>query len=81
MAPFLSLHAIAAERGDGLHPELLTLFRSLAADASTTANAGLQEITPPSIAPRHLNETYLRFRAQQLSRRSISNESPNSWER
>jgi hypothetical protein len=26
MLPFLSLHALAAQRGDGLHPELLALF-------------------------------------------------------
>jgi hypothetical protein len=28
---FLSLHTIAATRGDGLHPELLALFKRLAA--------------------------------------------------
>jgi hypothetical protein len=27
MLPFLSLHAIAAQRGDGLRPELLVAFR------------------------------------------------------
>jgi hypothetical protein len=26
MLPFLSLHALAAQHGDGLHPELLALF-------------------------------------------------------
>jgi hypothetical protein len=26
MLPFLSLHALAAQRGDGLRPELLALF-------------------------------------------------------
>jgi len=31
LPPFLSLHSIAATRGDGLHPELLTLFKRLAA--------------------------------------------------
>ena len=30
MPPFLRLHALAAQRGDGLHPELLALFESLA---------------------------------------------------
>ena len=54
MPPFLSLHAVAANRGDGLHPELLALFRRVAADASTTANAGVQEITASSIAPSRL---------------------------
>jgi hypothetical protein len=29
MPPFLSLHAIAAKRGDGLRPELLALFQRL----------------------------------------------------
>jgi len=31
LPPFLSLHRIAAKRGDGLHPELLALFNRLAA--------------------------------------------------
>jgi hypothetical protein len=31
LPPFLSLHGIAATRGDGLHPELLMLFKRLAA--------------------------------------------------
>ena len=26
MLPFLALHALAAQRGDGLHPKLLALF-------------------------------------------------------
>ena len=34
MAPFRSLHDIAARRGDGLHPKLLALLSSLAVDAS-----------------------------------------------
>ncbi|AXL48733.1 hypothetical protein DSC91_000254 [Paraburkholderia caffeinilytica] len=33
MLPFLSLHALAAQRGDGLRPELLALFER---------NAGLE---------------------------------------
>ena len=31
LPPFLSLHSIAATRGDGLRPELLALFKRLAA--------------------------------------------------
>jgi hypothetical protein len=30
MLPFLSLHALAAQRGDGLRPELLALFEHYA---------------------------------------------------
>jgi hypothetical protein len=33
LPPLLSFHRIAATRGDGLHPELLTLFKRLAAGA------------------------------------------------
>ena len=33
MPPFLSLHAIAAQRGDGLLPEFLAAFKRLAASA------------------------------------------------
>ncbi|HEY2526650.1 MAG TPA: hypothetical protein VGJ20_01680 [Xanthobacteraceae bacterium] len=32
MLPLLSLHAIAEQRGDGLHPELLAGLRRLAAE-------------------------------------------------
>lgn len=32
MPPFLSLHAFAASRGEGLRPELRMLFERLAAD-------------------------------------------------
>jgi hypothetical protein len=70
MPPFLSLHAVAANRGDGLHPELLALFRRVAADANTTANAGMQEITAPSIAPSRLNQTDIQSPStEQLRRR------------
>jgi hypothetical protein len=31
LPPFLSLHTIAATRGDGLHHEFLALFKRLAA--------------------------------------------------
>ena len=43
LPPFLSLHRIAAARGDGLHPELLSLFNRLAAgvDDSLTEFAEL----------------------------------------
>jgi hypothetical protein len=34
--PFLSLHALAAPRGDGLLPELVTLFSRLAHGADTS---------------------------------------------
>ena len=41
--PFLSFHAIAASRGDGLRPELVDLFKRLAAGCDTT----LSESAPP----------------------------------
>ncbi|MGH6684044.1 MAG: hypothetical protein ACRECA_09030 [Pseudolabrys sp.] len=34
--PFLSFHAIAASRGDGLRPEFVDLFKRLAAGCDTT---------------------------------------------
>jgi hypothetical protein len=61
MPPFLPLHAIAAKRGDGLRPKLLALFRNLAADTSSTANADFQKLKARSIVPRHLSETYLQY--------------------
>ena len=36
LPPFLSLHTIAAIRGNGLHPELLALFKRLAAGVDGT---------------------------------------------
>lgn len=36
MPPFLSLHALAARRGDGLRPELLALFERLAAASGSS---------------------------------------------
>ena len=36
--PFLSLHALAAARGDGLHPEFLALFERLAAALEASPN-------------------------------------------
>lgn len=41
--PLLSLHALAATRGDGLCPEFVDLFRRLAAGADAT----LSESAPP----------------------------------
>ncbi len=70
MPPFLSLHAVAANRGDGRHPELLALLRRVAADASTTGDAGVQEITAPSIAPSRQNQTDIQSPStEQLRRR------------
>jgi hypothetical protein len=42
--PFLSLHMLAASRGDGLRPELVDLFKRLAAGADATHS----ESAPPS---------------------------------
>jgi hypothetical protein len=42
MLPFLSLHALAAQRGDGLRPELLALFKRHA-----RSEAGLAAIIEP----------------------------------
>jgi hypothetical protein len=58
--PFLSLHALAAVRGDGLHPELLALFERLAAatdagpavvDFSGHRTDGVLESGPSSVLP------------------------------
>ncbi len=43
MPPFLSLHALAAARGDGLRPEFADLFKRLAAGA----DGSLSETVPP----------------------------------
>ena len=40
--PFLSLHALAATRGDGLRPEFVDLFKRLAAGADTTLSETAQ---------------------------------------
>ena len=42
--PFLSLHTLAAARGDGLHPEFVKLFTRLAAAG---ADATLSESAQP----------------------------------
>jgi hypothetical protein len=41
MLPFLSLHALAAQRGDGLRPELLALFERYAR-AETGLSAAIE---------------------------------------
>jgi hypothetical protein len=42
MLPFLSLHALAAKRGDGLRPELLALF-----ERHARSGTGLAAIIEP----------------------------------
>jgi len=42
MPPFLSLHALAAARGDGLRPEFLDLFKRLAAGANAALSESVQ---------------------------------------
>ena len=43
--PFLSLHTLAAARGDGLRPEFVKLFARLAAGADATLSESAQ---PPA---------------------------------
>jgi hypothetical protein len=43
--PFLSLHSLAAARGDGLRPEFVDLFRRLAGGADATLSESAQ---PPA---------------------------------
>ena len=43
--PFLSLHTLAAARGDGLRPEFVKLFTRLAAGADATLSESAQ---PPA---------------------------------
>ncbi|HEY2526496.1 MAG TPA: hypothetical protein VGJ20_00910 [Xanthobacteraceae bacterium] len=40
--PFLSLHALAAKRGEGLRPELVDLFKRLATGADVTLSETVQ---------------------------------------
>ena len=40
--PFVSLHALAAARGDGLRPEFVKLFTRLAAGADATLSESAQ---------------------------------------
>ena len=47
MLPFLSLHALAAQRGDGLRPELLALFeRHAGSETGLTAIIEPDETEP-----------------------------------
>jgi hypothetical protein len=47
MLPFLSLHALAAQRGDGLRPELLALFeRHAGLETGLAAIIGPDETEP-----------------------------------
>jgi hypothetical protein len=49
--PFLSLHALAAERGDGLRPEFVDLFKRLAAGADDTLSESAQPPAGFSLEP------------------------------
>ncbi|QCP52781.1 hypothetical protein FAZ95_26975 [Trinickia violacea] len=48
MLPFLSLHALVAQRGDGLRPELLAMFQRYA-----RSEAGLSAAIEPDEAEVH----------------------------
>lgn len=53
MLPFLSLHALAAQRGDGLRPELKALFeRHAGVETGLSATIDPVEITTFYIATR-----------------------------
>jgi hypothetical protein len=45
--PFLSLHVLAAKRGEGLRPELVDLFKRLAAGADETAQSPARSAVDP----------------------------------
>ncbi|RDJ99645.1 hypothetical protein [Paraburkholderia lacunae] len=48
MLPLLSLHALAAQRGDGLRPELLALLeRHRASETGLTVPIEAPEVAPP----------------------------------
>jgi len=49
--PFLSLHTLAAARGDGLHPEFVKLFTRLAAGADATLSESAQPPAGFSLEP------------------------------
>jgi hypothetical protein len=49
--PFLSLHALAAARGEGLHPEFVKLFTRLAAGADATLSESAQPPAGFTFAP------------------------------
>jgi hypothetical protein len=57
--PFLSLHSLAAARGDGLRPEFVDLFKRLAtgADATLSKSCPFRKLHPPDwrlSANRHM---------------------------
>lgn len=58
MLPFLRLHALAATRGDGLRPELRTLFERLAEASEAASNV--------AVADRHLMDV-TRFSSDMTS--------------
>jgi hypothetical protein len=49
--PFLSLHTLAAARGDGLRPEFVKLFTRLAAGADATLSESAQPAAGVTFAP------------------------------
>jgi hypothetical protein len=49
--PFLSLHALAATRGEGLRPEFVDLFKRLAAGADDTLSETAQPPTGFAVDP------------------------------
>jgi hypothetical protein len=58
MLPLLSLHALAAQRGDGLRPELLALLRRHAgSDAGLSANIEPELAEVPREAPEAVPNT------------------------
>jgi hypothetical protein len=52
---FRSFHAIAASRGDGLHPELVKLFERLAKGADTNLSQSVEglltDVASKDVAP------------------------------
>ncbi|ADG20492.1 hypothetical protein [Paraburkholderia atlantica] len=58
MLPFLSLHALAAQRGDGLRPELLALLlRHAQSDIGLCADIEPDETAIPCKPPETLQRT------------------------
>jgi hypothetical protein len=49
--PFLSLHTLAAARGDGLRPEFVDLFKRLAAGADATLSETAQSPAGFAVQP------------------------------
>ncbi|WP_075643790.1 hypothetical protein [Paraburkholderia monticola] len=50
MLPFLSFHALAAQRGDGLRPELLALFFERHARSETGLGAIIEPVETESLS-------------------------------